>query len=495
MDLKRRKSLSIIILAILISGCASNKPKPYKTETSLIPDTTSTTQNEKIKTVNDINLSLATAKNTDELQKAEIIKNEKNVLEGVAMPGKNQAAREEIYFLKDAEDLNLECNYFDIPVIYNAQVKKWIEYFTHKGRAYFKLYIERAGRYAPTLGLILEKNGLPRDLIFLAMAESGFNNLAKSRSKAVGPWQFMPATGKSYNLDQNYYVDERKDPIKATDAAAQYLSKLYGDFGEWEIATAAYNAGEGKLGRAIKKYKTTNFWHLSKGKYLKNETKNYVPKIMALAIIGKNLKTFGFNDINFYDPLDFDEARVKPQTDIEKLSKELKINVSEIERLNPELLRWFTPPHVKNYKLRLPPNSLARFKLCCSNKDAIKAKFQEYKIKKKKVKLSDLSKKFQINNAYVLAHLNSVSINSNFHRGEKVKIPFRIGEKITLAKIAKPTKKKKKRSKKLYHIVKKGESLHRIAKAYKVSIKKLTSVNKSVASSKVLMPGTKLVIR
>jgi membrane-bound lytic murein transglycosylase D len=193
------------------------------------------------------------------------------------------------YFLEGAEDLNLENHYYDIPVVYNDAVKKWIHYFSNRGRDYFETYSARGGRYAPVLGNMLEDNGLPRDLIYLAMAESGFQTKAKSYAQAVGLWQFIPSTGRNYGLKIDWYIDERRDPVKSTIAASKYLKKLYEDYGDWEIAASAYNAGEGKVNRAISRYKTDNFWDLRKGRYLKSETKNYVPKIMALAILGKNL--------------------------------------------------------------------------------------------------------------------------------------------------------------------------------------------------------------
>jgi len=212
----------------------------------------------------------------------------------------NGKSKQKSYYLFGAEHLNLDNYYFDIPVVYNGQVKKWLNYFLNRGRGFFERYSQRAGRYAPLLSEILAEYGLPRDLIFLAMAESGFQNNAKSWAKAVGPWQFMPYTGKRFGLHIDWYTDERRDPIKATIAAAKYLKRLYQDFESWELAAAAYNAGEGKISRAISRYKTENFWRLTRGRYLKRETKNYVPKIMALAIIGKNLRFFGFGDIDFH---------------------------------------------------------------------------------------------------------------------------------------------------------------------------------------------------
>jgi membrane-bound lytic murein transglycosylase D len=419
------------------------------------------------------------------------------------------------YYLRNAEELNLENNYFDIPVVYNDQVKKWMDYFLNRGRGFFERYTERAGRYAPILGAILEEHGLPRDLIFLAMAESGFNTSAKSWASAVGPWQFMPATGRNYDLEQDWYKDERRDPIKATVAAARYLTKLYGYFGSWEVAAAAYNAGEGKLGKAIKKYKSEDFWDISKGKFLKAETKDYVPKIMALAIIGKNLKSFGFDDVEFHEPLDFDEVTVKASTDLIKLSDSLGVEFDEIQRLNPEVLRWFTPPGENNYKLRIPPNTAEKFAQCCSKVDFIATDYQQFVIPKNGMKLSDISKRFKIKKDYVLSSLNNISGNAKFTKGDVIKLPFREGELVSptnnlyadlyekprkenlrknhrnrIARSSGPGKKSVR-----YYTVKKGESLFTVAQKHGISVKRLIASNTDVKRSRKVNAGDKLVIK
>src|SRR5690606_22730925 len=141
----------------------------------------------------------------------------------------------------------------------------------------------------------------------------------------------MPYTGKKFGLDIDFWVDERRDPLKATVAVSMYLRDLYAMFGSWEVAAAGYNAGEGKIGRAIKMYGTKNFWEFRKGRYLKAETKNYVPKIMALAIIGKNLKAFGFEDLEFHNTLDFEEIEVAGNTDLYKLAEAIGSNFEEIK--------------------------------------------------------------------------------------------------------------------------------------------------------------------
>lgn len=515
--------LSFLAFSIVLTSCASTTTSEPSAKTAT--STTVTKDGFASESVREAYLRLKKTnyteqdKKIDEEESAKIAKAQsKSMITGASTLDGLGNYKGKTYYLEGAEELNLENNYFDIPVIYNDQVKKWMSYFLNRGRGYFERYTERAGRYAPILGAILEEHGLPRDLIFLAMAESGFNNVAKSWAAAVGPWQFMPYTGKMYGLEQDWYRDERRDPIKATVAAARYLTKLYDDFGQWEVAAAAYNAGEGKLGRAIKKYKSEDFWHLTKGKYLKAETKNYVPKIMALAIIGKNLKSFGFDDVEFHEPLDFDEITVPASTDLIKLSEMMGVDFEEIQRLNPEVLRWFTPPNIAEYRLRLPPNTAEKFAECCAKSDLLAVNFQQFVVPSKKgMSLSQISKKFKIRKDYVLASLNNVPEGTKFKAGDVVKLPFREGELVSpannlyadlfekprreiLRKNSRLSRAKRYASRKKpmrYYTVKKGETLFTVAQKHGISVKRLIASNADVINkkSKKVNAGVKLVIK
>lgn len=421
------------------------------------------------------------------------------------------------YFLYGAEHLGLENYYFDIPVVYNKAVKKWMDYFLNRGRGFFERYGARAGRYAPILGSILEEHGLPRDLIFLAMAESGFQTKAKSWARAVGPWQFMPYTGKRFGLHIDWYVDERRDPIKATIAASRYLTKLFEEFGSWELAAASYNAGEGKMGRAIRRYKTENFWRISKGRYLKSETKNYVPKIMALAIIGKNLKTFGFEDIDFHEPLDFQEVEVGPATDLFKVAKEIDVEFEEIQRLNPEILRWFTPP-VGNYRLRLPVGKKRVFASCCdgSPEKLLATNFMSYTVKGRRSNLKDVARKFKIKDKKVLSWLNNISEGKSLARGQKILLPFKEGQNVKANMYAdlyerprktvrmrrawnKRIKRALRRGRKIaspsYYKVRKGDSLWTVSRRTGTSLDTLIVSNYHILKSRRIRAGDTLAVK
>ncbi|MBY0412822.1 MAG: transglycosylase SLT domain-containing protein [Bdellovibrionales bacterium] len=513
--------LSFLVSILILSSCASTSTTtPSKTAKVAAP--THSKDGFASESVREAYLRLKKSDYTEQDKKQDVEESSKiakeqskSMITGVSTLDSLGNYKGKTYYLEGAEELQLENNYFDIPVTYNEQVKKWISYFLNRGRPFFERYTERAGRYAPILGAILEEHGLPRDLIFLAMAESGFNNVAKSWAAAVGPWQFMPYTGRMYGLEQDWYRDERRDPIKATVAAARYLTKLYDDFGQWEVAAAAYNAGEGKLGRAIKKYKSEDFWHLTKGKYLKAETKNYVPKIMALAIIGKNLKSFGFDDVEFHEPLDFDEISVPAGTDLVKLSEVMGIEFEEIQRLNPEVLRWFTPPNIADYKLRLPPNTAEKFAECCAKTDLLAVNFQQFVVPKKGMTVAQISKRFKIRKDYVVAGLNNISEKASFAEGDIVKLPFREGEIVSADNnlyadlFEKPRREILKRNSRAirakryaarkkqmrYYTVKKGETLFTVAQKHGISVKRLIASNADLAKKKKINAGVKLVIK
>lgn len=422
----------------------------------------------------------------------------------------------EVYSLYHAGAVELQNTKFSIPVTYNDAVAKYIRYFTRgKGRSVFVRFSKRGGKYAPLMSLILETNGMPKDLIFLAMAESGFNSSAESWASAVGPWQFMSFTGRRFGLKIDWYQDQRKDPIKATIAAVKYLKILHGMFGDWSLAFAGYNAGEGKMKRAIRKYGTRDFWKIRKGRYLRRETKDYVPKIIALAIIGKNLKAFGFNDINFHEPLDFEEVEVPGGTDLFKLAEKMKIPFEKIRDLNPELLRWKTPFNQPLYSLRLPVGSHALYTDCCFGGDFKATDFQKYKLKNSGT-LAGVARRFKIKDASVLDHINKYSLSKRLRRGTVVNIPFRTGQSITdkmykdLYRVSRRRGKKSKyrrsiaaarRKGKLisnptvFYKVQKGETLWDIAKKTGVSLNTLIRSNLSILNNRMIRSGDRLAIR
>lgn len=217
------------------------------------------------------------------------------------------------------QGVKLKNTQFDYPITINPAVEKWVDYFTGRGRKHFEKYLERSELFIPYIRPILKQRGLPEDLVYLAMIESGFNNHARSFAKAVGPWQFISATGKRYGLAVNWWIDERRDTHKSTISAAEYLKDLYEMFHSWELAAAAYNAGEGKIAKAIRRYGTADFWSIARQKYLRPETRDYVPKIIAAALVAKNRTQFGFKPESV--PVGLGEA-IAPDGSVVKLESE-----------------------------------------------------------------------------------------------------------------------------------------------------------------------------
>ncbi len=241
--------------------------------------------------------------------------------------------------------------------LYNGlmgRIEMWIRYFQTRGRDKFELYLTRSGKYEDMMRGILEKYGLPGDLIYLALIESGFSPKAYSVAKAAGPWQFIAGTGRRYGLKIDWWTDERRDYEKSTHAAASYLKDLYGMFDSWPLATAAYNAGEGKITKAVARYKSDDYVELSRYRYLKRETKDYVPKMIAALTIAKDPEKFGFGGVQYEAPLEFEKVTVPGGTDMDALGRVVGVPYETVREWNPELRRFCTPPNRETYELRLP---------------------------------------------------------------------------------------------------------------------------------------------
>ena len=234
-----------------------------------------------------------------------------------------------------------------------SPIEKFIRYFQTGGRKKFELYLSRSGKYVGMMQKILVRYGLPEDLVYVALIESGFSPKAYSVAKAAGPWQFISETGRRYGLRIDWWADERRDAEKSTHAAASYLRDLYGMFESWPLATAAYNAGEGKIQRAVTRYKSDDFSELIRHGYLKQETKDYVPKMLAALTIAKDPDKYGFGDVAYEAPLDLRTVSVPGGTDLATVARLLEVPVEAIRDWNPELRRFCTPPNRERYDLRL----------------------------------------------------------------------------------------------------------------------------------------------
>lgn len=242
----------------------------------------------------------------------------------------------------------------DFPITINRQVEYYLNLFQTDQRKIFASWLTRSGRYLPMIQQQLGEAGLPRDLVYLAMIESGFKPNAFSRAKASGLWQFMAPTAARFGLQVNEYVDERRDPARSTQAAIQYLSDLYSQFGSWYVAVAAYNAGEGRISGGLQKYNCDNFWDLAKEDYLALETKRYVPQLIAAIIIAKSPKDYGFDDIQYDPPLTYETAKVPARTQLAAVAVAANTDLDTLRNLNRQLTKGQVPPGAGSYELKIP---------------------------------------------------------------------------------------------------------------------------------------------
>ncbi len=242
---------------------------------------------------------------------------------------------------------------YNIPVVLDPTVENHIRFFNTSIRNRFEQWLIRFSRYRPLVENIFAEFNLPSDLVNLSLVESGFNPYAYSRAKATGPWQFMKGTGKVYGLRIDHYVDERRDPIKSTVAAARYLRDLYDLFGTWPLAMAAYNAGEGKVQRALHKIQGKTFWDISKTRLIRRETKDYVPRIMAATIIARSPEQYGFTQTTA-TPHQFEEVVVNRALHFRAIASASGVAYDDLRLLNPELRRDATPPDDSAYHLKVP---------------------------------------------------------------------------------------------------------------------------------------------
>lgn len=377
-----------------------------------------------------------------------------------------------------------------IPTEINENVNKWISYFQNKGRANMERYLRRSTRYEALMKKVLRDNKLPEDLFYVALIESGFSSQAFSHASAVGYWQFIRGTGKRYKLKINQLVDERRDPVLSTQAAAEYFKDLYQRFNSWYLAMAAYNVGEGRIDKAIKKYKTRDFWILSRIKRaLPKETDNYVPKYIAAKLIAKTPDKYGFDGIDYMPPIEFDHISVNQPTNLRLMADKMNFNYEDFKALNPKFKGEIAPLELDNsLGLRIPPGSYET--AMSASKESVvenviyvadQNETRSYKIKRGDT-LSTVARKFRTNIAY-LRDLNDFSRKKLLRIGQSIYVPDRTPL----------TEKRPELSSKKFHIVKKGDNVASIAKRYQTSVATLRKLN-GLKSKSSLGVGVRLLL-
>ena len=250
---------------------------------------------------------------------------------------------------------------FSQAVINHPRVRYFINYFSRTQARYFAKCLSRSGKYFPMIARVLQEEGLPEELAYLALIESNFDPVASSPYDAVGLWQFVPGTARRYGLRINSWVDERRDPVKSTRAAAAYLKDLHAYFDRWYLATAAYNAGQGAIDKALQTSGAKDFWSLSEKAKLSEETRNFVPKFVAAALIASNPRKYGFASIPYEAPLIYEEVEVRGNLQLALAAEMAGSDFESIRELNPELLEGYTPPGESGFRLKIPTGRAAAF--------------------------------------------------------------------------------------------------------------------------------------
>lgn len=339
-----------------------------------------------------------------------------------------------------------------LPLELNKAVENWIEYFTVRDPERFRRFLERGEKYRGMITAVLKEQGVPTEIYYLAMIESGFATAAKSRAKAVGIWQFMKGTGKRYGLRIDSYVDERRDPMRATVAAALYLKDLHNVFQNWYLAMAAYNAGEGRIVSAIMRAKTRDFWEIARQRALPQETMHYIPKFLAATTIGHNLRKYGLEDFKPDVRPAIAPVAVPSPVRLVDLANVSGVDLNLLRELNPHLLKGMTPPGVRNYRVWVPRDQLAQ-------------------VEAQNEKLANL----RVKGLRAVASVDGEDSSRRRGNGAIARTSFDSdGGEL------------------LYHRVQRGDTLAKIASRYGTSVKNLRNTNKLRGHR--LMVGSRLLV-
>ena len=368
----------------------------------------------------------------------------------------------------------------DLPLMLNDQVAMFINYFSStKGRHTLEHGLTRAGIYREMISQTFKEVGVPQDLIYLAMAESGFQPLAISRAGARGMWQFMAGRGSMYGLDRNWWVDDRQDPVKSTRAAAQHLKDLYGEFGDWYLAMAAYNTGPGNIQHAVERTGYADFWELYKRGVLPQETRNYVPIIVAVTIMAKNPAQYGLQNVVPENPVPTDQVTINYPVDLRLVAECLDTSAETLQQLNPSLLRLTTPKD-QTFTLNLPAGTKDKYETAIALVPPDMRTFWRYHRVEHGESISSIAQKYHTS-ASVIEEANNLD-SSEVTVGAKLIIPIAPGSAGDTQAYSK---------KATHYKVRKGDTVGSIADDFQVPVEKLRKWNhlksNTVAAGRTLL--------
>ena len=379
---------------------------------------------------------------------------------------------------------------FDFPVVWNDRVKEKIVYFQTDAREPFSEWLNRSGRWVPMINEVFESRGLPTDLAYLPLIESGFAPSAYSWAHAMGMWQFIKSTGRIFGLDVDWWLDERRDPEKATIAAADYFESLYRKFESWELALAAYNCGDGRVKRTIAGQGTDNYWEMD----LPTETENYVPLFMAALIIAKDPEAYNF-DITYYEPYKYDIISVNEPTNLELIARCTDTTLAFIQTLNPEVLRYCTPPDITAYDVRVPMGRSEGFaKRYASVPESEKTVWARHKVHKGET-LSEIAVHYGTS-VGMLTQSNKLRSAHRLSIGQELVIPVSpsAAKGLLAASDGMGTNQRRSTASVTKHVVvKKGDTISEIAEKHSVALEDLLLAN-DLKRGSVIKPGMRLLV-
>jgi membrane-bound lytic murein transglycosylase D len=408
----------------------------------------------------------------------------------------------------EAVKQDLASTQHDIPIPQNARVLSYVELFQGRLHDFIEDGLTRGTMYLPMIQSVFRAEGLPLDLAFIPIIESGFKPNALSKASAKGPWQFMKATARENGLHHDWYIDERSDPEKATIAAAKYLKTLHKLFnGDWNLVLAAYNGGLGRVQRAVKRSGKEDFWELSaSSKYLPRETREYVPLILAAIIVAKNPAQYGF-DIVAHDPISYDKVSVPRAIDLRRVAEWTGTSIDEIQALNPQLRRWTTPVKYPTFELKVPTGTGDQFQARLADAGPGDMTALKWYTVRSGESLAGIARKLKVSRAD-LAEANSLSVKSRVRSGQERIIPRAPAtllasrtERAAPAEVASRalsgaatvTEAPTRTQSPIVYRVKRGDTLSSIAQLFDTTVARIKSLNKLRGNAIIIGSRLKIV--